>query len=84
MEEYTHKHSQLQHVLSAPSQAGWDISVADDTRLVLRPPSSAQSKKGKEKETNLDLCTMYCDFCGADLFQSFFECQKCIEPGAEI
>ncbi|KAI0721127.1 hypothetical protein C8T65DRAFT_786041 [Cerioporus squamosus] len=39
-----------------------------------RPPSDTLEKNGGDRQVSYNLA---CDFCGADIFQSFFECQRC-------
>ncbi|KZT11347.1 uncharacterized protein LAESUDRAFT_642015 [Laetiporus sulphureus 93-53] len=64
------------------SKRGRQINVLGENRpgLRARPPSLPQNDKGQKIEQSRNVA---CDFCGADIFQSFFECQSCLSQGAE-
>ncbi|KAH9951236.1 hypothetical protein B0H21DRAFT_685285 [Amylocystis lapponica] len=78
-EEYTRNRSMLTHVIS--SGAGWAADTKGSSghiHLRLMPPRASSSQKGKGKDTEtLQSENFACDFCGADIFQSFLECHEC-------
>lgn len=42
-------------------------------------PPSSQASTSHDVTNQADVCGgLTCDFCGADIFQSFFECRKCV------
>lgn len=88
-EEYSSRHSSLEHIFTDNSSSGWSLtsSPSRSSRIRIAPPSSHDSKD-QDQDQRIS-CNMACDFCGADIFQSFFECRKCraVEqerPKAEI
>lgn len=65
LEDYVDEHEKLPHVLNRMSKTSHSTS------------SSAQ---GEDSTSEVDLrasSNLACDFCGADIFQSFFECHHC-------
>ncbi|KAF5380865.1 hypothetical protein D9615_004049 [Tricholomella constricta] len=42
-------------------------------------PAASQSSADTSSDDAKGI-DLHCDFCGADVFQSFFECQKCVSP----
>ncbi|KAL6298227.1 hypothetical protein BKA93DRAFT_812084 [Sparassis latifolia] len=82
-EEYSPDHQKLRRVASN-SNASWHIFSGrgkNHPSIILQPPA-AESKDDEDEEGG---CGFYgCDFCGADIFQSCFECRKCIcNPDSE-
>ncbi|CAL1704721.1 unnamed protein product [Somion occarium] len=80
-EEYTDDHKLLYHVSEkthhtiARTSPRTSIQLQPNATLVLRPPNGHSSL---QNEDPLDpACNLMCDFCGADIFQSFFECRDC-------
>ncbi|KAI8998664.1 hypothetical protein BD414DRAFT_453628, partial [Trametes punicea] len=54
------------------------LSPSGGGRLILQPPANVQGRRHIDRETHRSKSyTIACDFCGADLFQSFFECKRC-------
>lgn len=43
-------------------------------KIVLVPPTDPRDPTEKQQT---GACNFACDFCGADIFQSFFECRAC-------
>ncbi|KAI0748095.1 hypothetical protein C8Q80DRAFT_1270539 [Daedaleopsis nitida] len=66
-EEYHAGHRNLRHV---PPQRTIDQSQP------LQPIPASESLAGKDPERTSS-SNLACDFCGADIFQSFFECRTC-------
>ncbi|KAI9064403.1 hypothetical protein FKP32DRAFT_1611459 [Trametes sanguinea] len=93
-EEYSSTHAEMKHMVSYESSAGWmvaDGSAPDDNaagpssssggRLILRPPADQRERQEERYDRSRnESFTLACDFCGADIFQSFFECNRCREP----
>lgn len=78
-EEFVEEHASFPNI----SAGRWAISVQGGSRFRLRPPSPSRS--GKSEETQPEpLCNIACDFCGGDLFQSFFECQTCLPKETDL
>ncbi|KAI1795904.1 hypothetical protein LXA43DRAFT_881109 [Ganoderma leucocontextum] len=75
LEEYAPCHNWLPHVLGS-DKSGWSVTTETSMRrkLVLVPPSDARDRTEKQRA---GACNFACDFCGADIFQSFFECRAC-------
>ncbi|KAH9842763.1 uncharacterized protein C8Q71DRAFT_219439 [Rhodofomes roseus] len=44
--------------------------------------SSSSSLRARGKDDKDESCTFACDFCGADIFQSYFKCDQCCMPPA--
>ncbi|EMD37724.1 hypothetical protein CERSUDRAFT_114359 [Gelatoporia subvermispora B] len=77
-EEYAENHASFSHIMK--SSAGWTVgpgkSATSGLCLILRPPSmQTESELPDQQPYNFA-----CDFCGADMFQSFFECRDCVKP----
>ncbi|CDO68310.1 hypothetical protein BN946_scf184799.g37 [Trametes cinnabarina] len=98
-EEFSTKHAEMKHVVLSDSSAGWTLapgitgtdargagpSPAAGGKLILQPPVDHRERQEEERERSRNEShTFACDFCGADLFQSFFECKHCREPGAGV
>jgi hypothetical protein len=54
-----------------------DEEYSPEWKDMSRPDVGTQ-ENGSGAETE---CPIICDFCGCDVFQSFFECSKCIPSG---
>lgn len=67
VDEYAQEHASFPHIFGKST-------------MEYSQPSTPPWRKGTEGETYS--CTIACDFCGADIFQSFFECQTCVPEGA--
>ena len=84
-QEFAKKHSQFRHIIPVESEDGEPLSNTLPKSEGLRHTRSSDSTgiaKDKWKPTSKStcaVCTLACDFCGADIFQSFFECQKCLK-----
>lgn len=80
-EEYTHRHKQLEVLSEGPLLLRLPNLHRMSTRLEVKEvvPPLPTSLDGK-----LELPNIACDFCGADIFQSFFECSKCHEGGPAL
>jgi hypothetical protein len=75
-EEYVPNHDKLPTVLSEAPQ------VAEMFRS--RAPSRRKPKLSSQVLCEEPVsCNFSCDFCGCDIFQSFFECSRCALPGEE-
>ncbi|KAM5535184.1 hypothetical protein V8D89_011120 [Ganoderma adspersum] len=57
-------------------ESGWSVTTETSMRrkIVLVPPSDPRDPTEKQQA---GACNFACDFCGADIFQSFFECRAC-------
>ncbi|PIL23972.1 transcription factor [Ganoderma sinense ZZ0214-1] len=57
-------------------ESGWSVTTETSMRrkVVLVPPSDPRDPMEKQQAGT---CNFACDFCGADIFQSFFECRAC-------
>ncbi|KAI0665328.1 hypothetical protein C8Q78DRAFT_986852, partial [Trametes maxima] len=76
-EEYAVCHSSLEHVL-AENNGATTPSPSSKFLLVLRPPVGPLDRQNAVWELERSTgCNLACDFCGADIFQSFFECKHC-------
>ncbi|TBU37938.1 hypothetical protein BD309DRAFT_875388 [Dichomitus squalens] len=75
-EEYVSSHKELKHVTGPSDSSGWSVATEASTsgKLVLVPPRDARDRTEKHR---VSACNFACDFCGADIFQSFFECREC-------
>ena len=79
-EDYYPEHSSLPTILREPgdeppkasSLAARSQRPRRATREELDPP---------EEPPTDDSCNLSCDFCGADIFQSFFQCYRCSPEG---
>ena len=76
LEEYASCHKKLDHVIGSNDSSGWSVATEASTsrKLVLIPPSDARDRTDRHR---VSACNFACDFCGADIFQSFFECKQC-------
>ena len=76
MEEYAPCHNELQRVIKSNDSSGWSVATEASTsrKLVLIPPNNSRERTEKLR---VSACNFACDFCGADIFQSFFECRTC-------
>ncbi|KAI0336502.1 hypothetical protein GY45DRAFT_1394350 [Cubamyces sp. BRFM 1775] len=98
-EEFASCHEELQHALENEDSSGWGLKphfatstdggvanadVRNRLMLTLSPPTNTHNRhatdKAKERRSS---CNLACDFCGADLFQSFFECKECRPLGSD-
>lgn len=89
-QEFARDHASFRHVLSHAADIE-ECPLADSTSST-RPRRSKSVQKfsplaytspDKRKPEGIitpiySSCTLACDFCGADIFQSFFECQTCV------
>ncbi|OCH88258.1 hypothetical protein OBBRIDRAFT_734811 [Obba rivulosa] len=78
-EEYTKSHASLSQIIH--STRGWAVVPgpmrAAGTTLILRPPSTIPGTLADDHGDKQSY-NFACDFCGADMFQSFFECRDCV------
>lgn len=51
-------------------------SSVNGLKITLQLPTDSQDRRDRAKERTAS-CNLACDFCGADIFQSFFECREC-------
>ncbi|TFK88097.1 hypothetical protein K466DRAFT_87058 [Polyporus arcularius HHB13444] len=74
-QEHASCHDKLEHITRSETSSRWSLSANDTGRKHTRiaPPSPAP-EHGSDRKSSYNLA---CDFCGADIFQSFFECQRC-------
>ncbi|KAI0647021.1 hypothetical protein C8Q79DRAFT_907570 [Trametes meyenii] len=67
-----------------PLTGGRDASVLSSSsklKFVLQPPADYLNRRNSDKtQERSAACNLACDFCGADIFQSFFECKACRQP----
>lgn len=87
-EEYSSSHRRLPTIFSsAPSPARLDHNHPLQSILsAVRTPSKRKlkpSEKVSQSDEPQPLGNFCCDFCGADIFQSFFECNSCQSFHAE-
>ncbi|KAI0957513.1 hypothetical protein AcW1_005882 [Taiwanofungus camphoratus] len=79
-EEYVQDHASLSRIFSGES-SGWSLTLSSRGKghrsLILQPPSPSKQKLNEENEV-VQSYNFACDFCGADIFQSFFECKQCV------
>lgn len=84
-EDYTPEHASLPtiiHEASNGSPTGY-IPSTPGARRGTRPHKSSPTAKSPPAELLTgDSCNLACDFCGADVFQSFFECNECTPNGS--
>lgn len=81
-DEFTPDHRSLPTILNDDKES---ITPSSPFSTILRSPSKRQTMLSKRSQANLRLhidlpdkhCNFACDFCGADVFQSFFECNAC-------
>nr|VWO98625.1 Major facilitator superfamily transporter [Ganoderma boninense] len=75
LEEYAACHDSLPRVLGS-DRSGWSVTTETSMRrkVVLVPPSNPRDPTERQQA---GACNFACDFCGADIFQSFFECRAC-------
>ncbi|KAI0831274.1 hypothetical protein BC628DRAFT_746277 [Trametes gibbosa] len=90
-DEYANCHAQLAHVFRPDTRKGWTVrksmpgssssspcTGSSSARITLQPPCKIdvnwESNMSQERSAS---CNLACDFCGADIFQSFFECKTC-------
>ena len=75
LEEYAACHDSLPCVLGS-DKSGWSLTTETSMRrkLILVPPSDVRDRPERQPA---GACNFACDFCGADIFQSFFECRAC-------
>ncbi|EJF65833.1 hypothetical protein DICSQDRAFT_50077 [Dichomitus squalens LYAD-421 SS1] len=75
-EEYASCHKKLKRVIGSSDCSGWSVATEASTsrKIVLVPPRDARDRTEKHR---VSACNFACDFCGADIFQSFFECRAC-------
>ncbi len=76
--EYHSKHADLPTILS--DRTGLPRSNHDNPRDHSSRRQPRLSAKARDIQTDISrwqpsACNLSCDFCGADIFQSFFECQ---------
>ncbi|PSR76049.1 hypothetical protein PHLCEN_2v8711 [Hermanssonia centrifuga] len=76
--EYHSKHADLPTILS--DRTGLPRSSHDNPRDHSSKRQPRLSAKARDIQTDISrwqpsACNLSCDFCGADIFQSFFECQ---------
>ena len=69
-EEYAVRHKSLSLVNEEPASA----NTTPTKRLRFAQASDRPERKDAERRPS---CNFMCDFCGADIFQSFFECRAC-------
>ncbi|KAI0374859.1 hypothetical protein BV20DRAFT_397091 [Pilatotrama ljubarskyi] len=56
-------------------------SSSGGLKLFLQPPTAPSDRRENDKlKERAASCNLACDFCGADIFQSFFECKQCRTP----
>ena len=72
-EEFVPEHQSLPCITGPSPRRGPSVDV---TR---RQRTAASSQQNSDPRAS---CNLACDFCGADIFQSFFECTLCKEPAA--
>ncbi|KAI0699701.1 hypothetical protein BC835DRAFT_1267469 [Cytidiella melzeri] len=75
-EEWTPNHHKLPTILSAARQIGGMFQSRSPSKRKPTPSSHALQVEATE-------CNFACDFCGSDIFQSFFECRECSVPSNE-
>ncbi|KAH9854204.1 hypothetical protein C2E23DRAFT_726895 [Lenzites betulinus] len=90
-DEYASRHADLGHVLrsepstglrlvSTPVASSSSPQLASSSRatITFRPPrepdADCENPRAQDRTAS---CNFACDFCGADIFQSFFECNSC-------
>ena len=56
----------------------WELRVVFD-RILAEEESNASTDETSPNEANSTAEEIVCDCCGADIFQSFFECSTCVE-----
>lgn len=80
-EEYSSHHHALEVLSEGPLILRLPNNHRMSTRLETKetPPSLPVSTDGTPELPNIA-----CDFCGSDIFQSFFECSTCHEDGPEL
>ncbi|KAI0362060.1 hypothetical protein OH77DRAFT_1491547 [Trametes cingulata] len=59
-----------------------DAGSSSGLTFRLQPPPAAPSdrRENDRLKERAASCNLACDFCGADIFQSFFECKQCRTP----
>ncbi|KAI0637005.1 hypothetical protein C8Q77DRAFT_1051081 [Trametes polyzona] len=94
-EEFAACHRKLAHVFQSGTSAGWRMTrkVANETdpnspssgaSFTIQPPAVFQEQRDDNKaKRHAQSCNFACDFCGADIFQSFFECERCVAPHSD-
>ncbi|KAI0780970.1 hypothetical protein BD413DRAFT_463733, partial [Trametes elegans] len=68
---------------SAGNDSGRPGSSSLSNGFKLRPqlPADVEDRRNSDRARERTAsCNLACDFCGADIFQSFFECQSCRTP----
>ncbi|RPD80033.1 hypothetical protein L226DRAFT_454024 [Lentinus tigrinus ALCF2SS1-7] len=80
-QEYAQSHDDFEHITRSEASSRWSLSANDTPRKLVRivPPSPTVEK---DRSDDKGSCNLACDFCGADIFQSFFECRQCRADGA--
>ncbi|OJT06140.1 hypothetical protein TRAPUB_3075 [Trametes pubescens] len=92
-DEFAACHAKLEHVLRSETGAGWALTAtvkastsrtdsdsaarsgsSNGLKITLQPPAGSQDRRDSDRAAS---CNLACDFCGADIFQSFFECKEC-------
>ncbi|KAL1947864.1 hypothetical protein VTO73DRAFT_13588 [Trametes versicolor] len=53
-------------------------SSVNGLKITLQLPTDSQDRRDRDRaKERTASCNLACDFCGADIFQSFFECREC-------
>ena len=83
LQEYAKGHNTFEHVTRTETSSRWPLLSADDTpsEHIRNVPSSPDVEK--DSNDHKESYNLACDFCGADIFQSFFECRRCRADDAE-
>ncbi|GJE95153.1 hypothetical protein PsYK624_113340 [Phanerochaete sordida] len=91
-EEYSPEHKRLPTIYSraaSPTESDCDAVLSRAMTFSLRTPSKRQRKPAQkfdqayEQNEAEHLANFCCDFCGSDIFQSYFECSSCRPFNAE-
>ena len=76
-EEYTSDHKELDHILLPDQSRGGQLSLNNSASGRVQLKSSTDEESKPHEHNGSPSCNLACDFCGADIFQSFFECRRC-------
>jgi hypothetical protein len=77
IEEYSPDHLKI-HCLSSPQSHAVSPSPSNASSVTLTHDGKDGANVSKDPDGRI-----VCDFCGGDIFQSFFECNRCVERPLE-